>query len=204
VDVGRALTQNWVMSVIYEATGRFRVEQGAISSGEGLSREAIKKCLDLARSFAPNSDGLVFLRDGDMPLNERRTLVDALRAYPQYQVVALVEVKKDTPHRIFRKSERIVKKPFSGDYYLLDDQTIVLSTTGKDGGVGGTPRPLTLKVTVLMGNVNTQSVALDAYKLCHLNYGSPRKRYSLPAPLKIADELAYELSLGVRRHGTPF
>ena len=121
-----------------------------------------------------------------------------------YSKAAIVSIKEDVPFRIFRMLGSKVAKPLSGDYYFLDDYNIVLCAAGGEIYEHGTPKPIVAEVIPVRGDIEVGAVVEDIFKLAFLNWGSPGRSYSVPAPVRMAHELASELSSGVRRAGPSF
>ncbi len=95
-------------------------------------------------------------------------------------------------------------KPLSGDYYFLDENNAVLCAAGGDIYEHGTPKPIVAEMIPIKGTLDMKLVLEDVFRLAFLNWGSPGRSYSVPAPVRMAHELASELSLGIRRAGSPF
>ena len=81
---------------------------------------------------------------------------------------------------------------------------MVLCTAGGDEYEHGTPKPITVGCIPIAGHGDQIRVLEDIFKLTYLNWGSPGKSYSMPAPLRMAHEIAKEASLGVQRSTIPF
>jgi len=80
----------------------------------------------------------------------------------------------------------------------------VLCGAGGEEYEHGTPKPIVAEVIPAKGEIIPKEALKDVFYLTYLNWGSPRRSYSLPAPLRLAHKLAYELSIGIRRAGPPF
>ena len=204
VDVGRAQAEHWAMSIVYDQSGKYTVKQGKLIVGEDLDEQSVKICLAEANSYAPNSDSLVYLRDGEVFETEREMFQKAIESFPSYSNVAIVSIKKSVPYRIFRKIGSKIGKPLSGDFYFLDEFNCVLCGAGGDAYKHGTPKPIVAELIPVRGNVDPKLVLEDCFRLCYLNWNNPGKSFSVPAPIRLAHELARELSLGIRRYGAPF
>jgi argonaute-like protein implicated in RNA metabolism and viral defense len=113
-------------------------------------------------------------------------------------------VKENVPFRIYRMLNTKIGKPLSGDYYFLDDYNVVLCAAGGEIYEHGTPKPIVAEIIPIRGKINVKAIAEGTFKLAFPNWGSPGRSYSVPAPIRMAHELASELSLGIRRTGLPF
>lgn len=166
-----------------------------------LGEQAIENLKPPERDRA--SSEYKILREGDVFERERGMFEKAIDGLPCPRA-AIVSIKENVPFRIFRMLNSKVAKPLSGDYYFLDDYNIVLCVAGGDIYEHGTPKPIVAEVIPVRGDINIKAVAEDVIKLAFLNWGSPGRSYSVPAPVRMAHELASELSSGVRRAGPPF
>ena len=63
--------------------------------------------------------------------------------------------------------------------------------------------PIVAEIIPVKGDIVPEKVLRDLFYLTYLNWSSPRRSYSIPAPLRLAHELAFELSLGIQRYGPP-
>lgn len=204
VDVGRSLNEVWAMSVVFDRSGMFSVNQGTPTRGEDLDKAQMSICLRQAVAFASEGENMVYLRDGDVFEKEKEAFELVSSSYTSFKNVAMVSIKKNVPYRVFRGFGEHVKKPQSGDFYFMDERNVVLCPTGVDETDQGMPKPIVAEIIPIRGSLDSKKVAEDIFKLTYLNWGSPGSSYSLPAPVKMAHKLAYELSAGIRRHGPPF
>lgn len=204
VDVGRALMEHWAMGIVYDRDGKFTIRPGRVNVGEDIDRQSMMHCISEASRYAPSSHSIIYLRDGDVFENEKTTFESVIEQFSRYTDAAIVSVKKSVPYRIFRGGGDDITKPQSGDYYFLDDNNAVLCSAGVDIYQHGMPKPIVAEVIPVRGNINPKYVVEDIFRLAFLNWGSPGRSYSVPAPIRLAHESAYELSMGIRRFGAPF
>ena len=202
MDVGRSKSEWWAMSVVYDRNGKFEIKQGGPLVGENLDEQSIRYCIKEAYNYV-QSKSLVYLRDGEVFETERKVIKQCIKDLP-YEEVAIVSIKETTPYRIFRRLGQRITKPLSGDYYFLDEYNVVLCAAGVDEYEHGMPKPIVAEVIPVRGDIDVKSVVEDVFRLTYLNWSSPIHSYSKPAPLKLAHELASELSSGIRRFGPPF
>lgn len=202
VDVGRSRSEYWAMSIVYDRDGKFAIKQGKMTVGENLDEQSIKHCIREAQQYAPSSGSLIYLRDGEVFETEREIFENAVESYP-YTEVAIVSIKESVPYRIFRRLGSAVAKPLSGDYYFLDDYNAVLCAAGGEEYRHGTPKPIVAEVIPVRGDINVNDIVEDTFRLTYLNWGSPGRSYSVPAPIRLAHRSASELAMGIRRFGPP-
>lgn len=202
-DVGRSRSEYWAMSIVYDQDGKFTIKQGNLTVGEDLDEQSVRHCVAEAHRYASSSDTIIYLRDGDVFERERGLFEKAIDGL-SYSNAAVVSIKEQVPFRIYRRLNSKVAKPLSGDYYFLDDYNVVLCAAGGDIYEHGTPKPIVAEVIPVSGDIDVEAVAEDVFKLAFLNWGSPGRSYSVPAPVRMAHKLASELSSGVRRAGPPF
>jgi len=202
-DVGRSRSEYWAMSIVYDRDGKFTIKQGKLTVGEDLDEQSVRHCVGEAHRYAPSSDSLIYLRDGEVFDTERRMFEKAIEDLP-YPKAAIVSIKEDVPYRIFRRFGSRIAKPLSGDYYFLDDRNVVICAAGGEEYEHGTPKPIVAEVIPMRGDIDIKVVVEDLFKLTYLNWGSPGRSYSVPAPVRLAHKSASELSKGIRRFGSPF
>jgi len=202
VDIGRTKSEHWAMGIVYDKDGKFEIRPGRIMKGEDLEEASIKHCVREAADCTPDTNSLIFLRHGEVYQNEIRVFRDSIEHY-NYVEAAIVSVKERVPYRIFREIDSMIIKPLSGDYYFLDSFYAILCGAGSDEYEHGMPKPIVAEIIPIKGDIAPPKVLRDLFYLTYLNWSSPRRSYSIPAPLKLAHELAYELSLGIRRYGPP-
>jgi len=202
VDIGRTRSEYWAMGIVYNRDGRFEICPGKITVGEDLDEASIDHCVNEAHRYNPEGRSLIFLRHGDVYPKEVNAFTNSVEKY-DYAHCAIVSVKQNVPFRIFRKIGSEIVKPLSGDYYFLDEYYAVLCGAGSEEYEHGTPKPIVAEIVPVKGEIIPEKVLQDLFFLTYLNWGSPRRSYSLPAPLRLAHRLAYELSWGIQRHGPP-
>jgi hypothetical protein len=202
VDVGRQEAEWWAMGIVYDRQGLYDILPGDAIVGEDLSVEALKCCTSRAlKACVP--DSFLILRDGDVSSREVE-IFKKLISEANVPNSAIISIKKNVPHRLFRSSNGEIYKPMSGDFVQLDENLFVLCLAGVDRYQHGTPAPKVLEMILVSGQINFQSVVRDTFYLSYLNWGSPSHGYSSPAPLKLAHVLASALSRGMRPFGPPF
>jgi len=202
VDIGRTKSEHWAMGIVYDKDGKFEIRPGRIMRGEDLEEVSMKHCVKEAADCTPNAKSLIFLRHGEVYPKEVRVFRDLIEHY-NYEAAAIVSVKERVPYRIFREIDSMVIKPLSGDYYFLDSFYAVLCGAGSDEYEHGMPKPIVAEIIPVKGDIVPEKVLRDLFYLTYLNWSSPRRSYSIPAPLRLAHELAFELSLGIQRYGPP-
>jgi hypothetical protein len=204
VDVGRSLSDWWAMGIVYTQDGTFTAQPGRMIRGEDLDEASLRHCIGVANKHAPRSESLIYLRQGDVHETERAMFEKVIAQFPSYKTIGIVSVKERVPYRIFRKQGDVLTKPLSGDFYHLDKNNVVLCAAGWDEYQHGTPQPVVAEIISVRGTLEEQKVVEDCFRLCYLNWGSPGRSYSIPAPIRLADEMARELGAGIRRYGPPF
>jgi hypothetical protein len=204
VDVGRSLSEWWAMGIVYDREGKFTARQGKLMRGEDLDEQSIRHCISVAQQFSPKSESLIYLRQGDVYETERAIFERVIGDFQSYKTVGMVSVKERVPFRIFRRQNMVVSKPFSGDHYFLDQDNVIMCAAGGDEYQHGTPKPVVAEIIPVRGTLDSRKVVEDCFRLTYLNWGSPGRSYSVPAPLRLADEMARELGSGVARYGPPF
>ncbi len=202
-DVGRAKAENWVMMIVYDKMGKYRIGQTKLTVGESIDRDSLTKCIEEARFLVPDAKSLLYLRDGSVFPRETRDFEAAVNE-AGLDHSAILAVRNVTPFRIYRGSQSDIWRPHSGDYYILDESNMVLCAAGGDEYEHGTPSPITIDFISVAGSINRLKALEDVFKLSYLNWGSPGRSYSTPAPLRMAHRIARELSLGIERGTVPF
>jgi hypothetical protein len=202
-DVGRAKSENWVMMIVYDKMGKYRIGQTELTVGESVDRDSFTKCIEEVQALVPSAKSLLYLRDGSVYDQERRNFESVVKE-SRLEHSAILAIKEMTPFRVYRGNQSDLWRPHSGDYYILDESNMVLCAAGADEYEHGTPRPITIDFIPVVGSIDTRKAIADVFKLSYLNWGSPGRSYSTPAPLRMAHRIARELSLGIERSTVPF
>lgn len=202
-DVGRAKSENWVMMIVYDKMGKYRIGQTELTVGESLDRDSFTKCIEEVQTLVPKAKSLLYLRDGSVYDRERRDFESVVKE-SRLEHSAILAVREMTPFRVYRGDQSDIWRPHSGDYYILDESNMVLCAAGADEYEHGTPSPITIDFIPVIGSIDKRKAIEDVFKLSYLNWGSPGRSYSTPAPLRMAHRIARELSIGVERGTVPF
>lgn len=202
-DVGRAKSENWVMMIVYDKRGKYRIGQTKLTVGESIDRESLARCMEEIKTLVPDAESLLYLRDGSVFARERNDFETVVRE-SGIRHSAILAVREITPFRIYRGDRSEIWRPNSGDYYVLDDSNMVLCAAGGDEYEHGTPSPITVDFIPVVGSIDKMKALEDVFKLSYLNWASPGRSYSTPAPLRMAHRIARELSLGIERGTVPF
>ncbi len=203
IDVGRAKSENWVMMIVYDKIGKYQIGQTKLAVGESIDRDSLSRCIEDAKALVPDIKSLLYLRDGSVYDQERSDFEFVVKK-SGIAHSAIITIRETTPFRIYRGRQSDIWRPDSGNYYILDESNMVLCAAGADEYEHGTPRPITIGFIHITGSVNQFKAFEDVFKLSYLNWGSPGKSYSTPAPLRMAHRIARELSLGIERGIVPF
>ncbi|MCL5732256.1 MAG: hypothetical protein M1285_02550 [Candidatus Thermoplasmatota archaeon] len=204
VDVGRSLSEYWSFGCVLSKDGLFSIWHGKQMKGEDLDKNSIEESIEFAERNIPQSNTLIYVRDGSIAESEFENFKEIVEQYPNLENVAIVSYMKNVPFRIFRSYNGRISKAFSGDYISMDPSHYIICNSGRDFSRQGTPSTRSLEIINLRGKIDKKSIVEDLYKMCFLNWGSPRSPYSDPAPLHVIDDYLYELSRGIQRHGLPF
>jgi len=202
-DVGRAKSENWVMMIVYDKMGKYEIGQTKLTVGESIDRDSLTACMEDVKTLVPDVKSLLYLRDGSI-FNRERDDFEFVMKKSEIEHSAILAVREVTPFRIYRGSLSDIWRPHSGDYYVLDESNMVLCAAGADEYEHGTPSPITIDFIPVIGSIDKFKALEDVFKLSYLNWGSPGKSYSTPAPLRMAHRIARELSLGIERSTVPF
>jgi len=202
-DVGRAKSENWVMMIVYDKMGIYRIGQTELTVGESVDRDSFTKCIEEVQTLVPNAKSLLYLRDGSVYDRERSDFEFVVKK-SDLEHSAILAIREITPFRVYRGSQSDIWRPHSGDYYILDESNMVLCAAGADEYEHGTPSPITIDFIPVVGSINKHKAIEDVFKLSYLNWASPGRSYSTPAPLRMAHRIARELSLGIERSTVPF
>lgn len=149
---------------------------------------------------------IVIHRDGRWWKSEHAGLEEALRrlksdgTLPHDVCCGVVEVRKNhMPIRLFtsiRGTEPFFRNPLPGTYFVLDSNRVLLTTTGRPGAWdepgGRTASTLLLEVVDVIGDIDIEKVAEDAYRLTQLNWNAPNIDISLPVTIRWTDDALRE------------
>ncbi len=203
IDVGRAKSETWAFLIVYNKNGLYKLGEKKLTVGESITKVGLESCIEYAQSAVPNARSIIYLRDGSIGKQEYLAFQEILERSALHHG-AIVSVRESTPFRIYRGNESDVWRPNSGDYYILDNSNIVLCAAGADEYSHGTPNPIVIDFIPIKGTIEMLKAVEDIFRLSYLNWASPGKSFSTPAPLRMAHKLARETSLGLERSTLPF
>lgn len=156
---------------------------------------------------------IVVHRDGRWWRRERQALAEAIEKLKQDNIlasdcrVAVVEIRKSHfPVRLFTtsgSSRPRLENPLPGTYLPLDQDRVLLSTTGRPGAwekgsTGRTAGTLLLNLVERHGSFDITDIAEDAYRLTHLNWNAPEIEISVPVTIRWNDD-SLRLTLASQR-----
>lgn len=196
-----------VYNYVYGAGKQIARRQGAITrrnfiDSDTLYRELTRGIPELC-SGQENLGKVVFHKDGVLYGEEREGIERAIAGLEQDGVLAppewaVLEIRKShLPLRLLQvTSEGKYRNPHPGQYFRLDNERLLLATTGNTGWDryrgGRTAAPLLLQLAVQTGGFTIEDVAEDVFRLTHLNWSAPSAAASLPVTISLADELLRE------------
>jgi hypothetical protein len=200
---------------LYGTGGRFIRTEVGHAIARGRMQEAIKKP-ELQRRLVEgiksivNEDfqvkTIIIHRDGRWWPRESEGLAAALDYLKSVNILpfnvkcTVVEIHKThKPIRLFTKitSFPYFQNPLPGTYLVLDQNNVILTTTGRPGEWdtpdGCAARTMLLKVVESIGNdFDIVKIAEDAYRLTHLNWSAPDIEINLPVTIRWTDEALRE------------
>ncbi|NEQ68801.1 MAG: hypothetical protein F6K21_25530 [Symploca sp. SIO2D2] len=179
---------------------------------EAIQKPELSKLLEEAiRSIVQNNPyikSIIIHRDGrwwpseNAALQETVAILKKDNTLPEDIRCAVLEIRKEhLPVRLFTAVEEngreVLQNPLFGTYLILDQQRILLTTTGRPGAWdrrrgGKTAQNLLLEVVEKIGEVNIEKIAEDAYHLTHLNWNAPNREIALPVTIRWTDEALRE------------
>lgn len=204
VDVGRSKSEYWTTGCIIKKDGEFKIWPGSQIVGEDLDEGNINQVLNFAIHNELETDNLIYVRDGEISLSELNSINKVLEQRKEIKNFSIVSYKKKVPYRIFRIRDGIIQKSRSGDYLKLTEDNYIVCNSGADFSHQGTPTAKATDIRHMKGKLNSEWIIEDLFKMCFLNWGSPKSPYSDPAPLHMIDDYLRELSRGVHRNRPPF
>jgi len=187
---GQSVARGRMTEAIKEPTLRRRLEESIIS--------IVKSGYQVG--------SIVIHRDGRWWPSESAALHKTVESLVKNHVLvpdvrcAVAEIRKNhIPVRLFTLAldgtERVLQNPLPGTYLVLDRQKVLLTTTGRPGAWdrrGITAGALLLEVVDLIGEVDIEKIAEDAYRLTHLNWNAPDIEIGLPVTIRWTDEALRE------------
>ena len=187
---GESMTRGRMNEAIKEPTLRRQLEKSIIAIVQGGCK----------------INSIIIHRDGRWWPSESAALHNAVENLKTKNILpadvrcAAVEIRKNhIPVRLFTVSAdaigRMLQNPLPGTYMVLDNRKVILTTTGRPGAWdrrGITAGTLLLEVVDLIGDINIENIAEDAYRLTHLNWNAPDIEIGLPVTIRWADEALRE------------
>ena len=204
VDVGRSISEFWTTGCVIKKDGEFKIWPGNQIVGEDLDGANINQVLDFAIYNELNPDNLIYVRDGEISLSELNSIYEVVKQRNDIKNLTIVSYKKKVPYRIFRESEGRIQKSRSGDYLRLTEDNYILCNSGTDFSHQGTPTTRAIELRQVKGKLSNEMIIEDLFKMCFLNWGSPKSPYSDPAPLHVIDDYLKELGRGIQRKRLAF
>ena len=204
VDVGRSKSEYWTTGCVIKKDGEFKIWPGNQAVGEDLDDANINQVLDFAISNELETESLIYVRDGEISLAELNSINKVLEQRMEIKNFSIVSYKKDVPYRIFRIRDGVIQKSRSGDYLRLTEDSYIVCNSGADFSHQGTPTTKAIDIRHIKGKLNSEWIIQDLFKMCFLNWESPKSPYSDPAPLHMIDDYLKELSRGVHRKRAQF
>lgn len=165
-------------------------------NGDVLYEEIMELCNRvLQRGYFQSLHSLLVLRDGrecdgelDAIYNAKEKLIKQ-QFFAEEARVDVVDFHKSIAKNLRtweRTKDNVVFQILEGEGVLLDNNTVLLNTTGAPSRYQGTAEPV-----MLVGrskNINMARVVEAVYACTHLNYSSPNVAQRLPLELKRTDD----------------
>ncbi|MBN2572568.1 MAG: hypothetical protein JXA68_10605 [Ignavibacteriales bacterium] len=158
-----------------------------------------EKCLTALRKYKPKS--LLIYRDGKNCKDEFKALKSGIQEL-QKSSLQLIDntLKLDfiEYHKSISKEIRMWHNGFNnqisnvieGSFFLLDNTSAILSSTGEGTLTQGTSDPIQINLRFTKGDLN--KIIEDIFYTSQLNFSNPITAQRLSLPLKRADELLKE------------
>jgi hypothetical protein len=217
VDIGGRDSRFASFTGIFDPFGRLlRIGDSVPHRREELTEEdlagTVLNFLTDYKEFRPDfvAPALVLYRDGELKGEEPESLrLAADRARDrgllrQDAPVAIVEVRKTNPYRIFDRRLQGLSNPYPGCWFRLSDDSAILATTGTPWIADGSVEPLLIRVETVDGNLELERVVRDVFLMSELNISTPTLPHKLPVVIALADRRAAEVSEGISSPGPSF
>lgn len=215
VDVGENVA---CYSFVFGRQGRYiSIAEGEAQPGEKIAAEKmelpiVNKFIELRKlmsNYSPSS--VVVHRDGEWRDEEENGLLNALRSLIAQNVLdrniqcAVINIKKKShPFRLFEKINGKIVNPTMGSYFLLGENSAVLTTTGVPTLGQGTAQPLVIELKNLWGEFDIKKAIEDVFFLSELNWGSPSTPSKLPITIQYTDAALSLISKGIEATTVPY
>lgn len=212
VDSGGSESRIWSYAYVFDSTGAsIGSERGQAFQNESIEKGRFKNSIIQALSSYPKRPGsgkgpchITIHRDGRLTRTEKEGLLEALKMLEangqleQMPSVAVVDVKKNHPLRLFERGQGGFRNPFIGSFFILDDHRAVINTTGAPVlSEQGTAAPLLLEMETIFGKSDIQDVARDLFYLSELNWGSPKMDTKMPITIRFAEKRIFYADKGI-------
>lgn len=164
--------------------------------------ESIQSIVESGHSI----ESIVIHRDGRWWPSENEALQEAVHHLKTKSILpadarcAAVEIRKNhMPVRLFTNvesgDETFLQNPLPGTYLILDQNRVLLTTTGRPGAWdrrGVSAGSLLLEIAESIGEIDIEEIAEDAYWLTHLNWNAPDIEIAHPVTIRWTDEALRE------------
>jgi len=208
--VGIDVAQNQIgYTFVYGQCGRrVRMEFGEFNSrvrqheaiGRVEIRNRLESALRAAHKVSAPLRSIIVHRDGRWWPSEEQGLQEAIAALKRENIlvpdcqVGVVEIRKShLPVRLLGKvaGQPDWQNPMPGSFLKLDENQIILTTTGKPGVWDRQKRTagtLLIRLVHPSEGLNITKLADDVYRLTHLNWNAPEIEISLPVTIRWNDD----------------
>jgi argonaute-like protein implicated in RNA metabolism and viral defense len=202
---------------VYDKKGiRIGGDYGEPIRGESIEKDKFHYAIVSAvRKMGSNPDfhpeHLIIHRDGFLTNEEEKGLKEAIvelensDSIPKDIPFAVVQIKKSQhPYRILNRVKyEEIRNPIQGSYFVLDELTGIIATTGYPVITQGTAAPLLIELKPFRGTFELEKILHDIFYLTELNWSAPLATIKLPLTLRIADAISYRVSEGIRISHVP-
>jgi len=218
LDVGGEKARLACYCYVFDKKGMFlKMGRGVPQRGEAVDKEKMTKLVLDSVSGAILSDkqeigrieNLVIHRDGELTGREEKGILQALKRLKKEKLMGensscvVVEIKKNHPFRIFGGNSRNAEGCPIGAYAEIDENSVLIATTGEPLLKQGMAQPLLLTIKNLQGSYDKENIARDILCLSELNWGSPLTGLKSPITIKFAEELIPFLEKGIQLEYLP-
>jgi len=205
IDVGGEDARVACYGYLFDQIGRLiGTEVGTAQTGELVESGRVKRAILKLMSMIKPKHGMkiIITRDGRLLEEERQGIKEAIEEYLSPEIrqslkLAIVEIRKNVPFRIYDIVDRRIKNPLIGRYALIDKNTAVLCTTGYPLITQGVADPLLIYIHNMYGELETHEIFQDILYLSQLNWVAMDKPSKLPVTISLAEARALFAEKGI-------
>jgi argonaute-like protein implicated in RNA metabolism and viral defense len=197
LDVGGDKRARVACYTFFDGYGNYVREEWRPQRAEEINPQELRRIVvNTIETYSQQQvKSIVFHRDGQFTKGELQGIADIKSELISTGTLAAdgkiicVNVKKNTPHRLYEVHGIQQNACKIGSYLLLDDHTGLVANTGVPLLRQGIAQPILVETVPPFDDIPIKTVLEEIYYLSFMHWGSITVKMKLPATLRYADAL---------------